>query len=60
MAGLLKNFRHVTVVQADERAFAWASDTPLGLTANGISIYYAAKTSQDPKLKDLAADPYVD
>jgi multiple sugar transport system substrate-binding protein len=31
-------------------------DGQIGLTANGISIYYAAKTSQDPKLKDLAAD----
>lgn len=26
------------------------------LTANGISVYYAAKTSSDPKLKEMAAD----
>jgi multiple sugar transport system substrate-binding protein len=28
----------------------------IGLTLNGISIYYAAKTSADPKVKGLAAD----
>ena len=26
------------------------------LTNNGISIYYAAKNSQDPKVKEMAAD----
>jgi multiple sugar transport system substrate-binding protein len=31
-------------------------DGQLSLTANGISIYYAAKTSTDPKLKEMAAD----
>ena len=31
-------------------------DGQLSLTANGISIYYAAKTSQDPKLQELAND----
>jgi multiple sugar transport system substrate-binding protein len=31
-------------------------DGQIGLTANGISIYYAAKTSQDPRLKEMAAD----
>jgi multiple sugar transport system substrate-binding protein len=31
-------------------------DGQCGLTLNGISIYYAAKTSQDPKLKEMAAD----
>jgi multiple sugar transport system substrate-binding protein len=31
-------------------------DGQIGLTYNGISIYYAAKTSQDPKLKALAED----
>src|SRR5215831_11115893 len=31
-------------------------DGQCGLTYNGISIYYAAKTSQDPKLKEMAAD----
>jgi multiple sugar transport system substrate-binding protein len=31
-------------------------DGQLSLTANGISIYYAALTSQDPKLKELAND----
>jgi multiple sugar transport system substrate-binding protein len=31
-------------------------DGQIGLTLNGISIYYAAKTSQDPKLKELAND----
>jgi multiple sugar transport system substrate-binding protein len=31
-------------------------DGQIGLTANGISIYYAAKTSQDAKMKELAAD----
>jgi multiple sugar transport system substrate-binding protein len=31
-------------------------DGQIGLTLNGISIYYAAKTSQDPKLKEMAAD----
>ena len=31
-------------------------DGQIGVTLNGISIYYAAKTSQDPKLKEMAAD----
>lgn len=31
-------------------------DGQLSVTANGISIYYAAKTSTDPKLKEIAAD----
>ena len=31
-------------------------DGQIGMTTNGISIYYAAKTSQDPKLKEMAAD----
>ena len=31
-------------------------DGQLFLTANGISIYYAAKTSPDPKLQEMAAD----
>src|SRR5205823_6755790 len=31
-------------------------DNQISLTNNGISIYYAAKTSQDPKLQELAND----
>jgi len=31
-------------------------DERISLTANGISIYQAAKTSQDPKLRAMAAD----
>jgi multiple sugar transport system substrate-binding protein len=31
-------------------------DGQLFLTANGISIYYAAKTSPDPKLQEMAKD----
>jgi multiple sugar transport system substrate-binding protein len=31
-------------------------DGQLHLTANGISIYYAAKTSPDPKLQEMAKD----
>ena len=31
-------------------------DGQLFLTANGISVYYAAKTSQDPKLQEMAND----
>jgi multiple sugar transport system substrate-binding protein len=31
-------------------------DGQLSLTANGISIYYAAKNSADPKLKEMASD----
>jgi multiple sugar transport system substrate-binding protein len=31
-------------------------DGQLGLTANGISVYFAAKNSQDPKMKEIAAD----
>src|SRR5438045_7789129 len=31
-------------------------DGQLFLTANGISIYYAAKTSQDPKLQEMEKD----
>jgi len=31
-------------------------DGQIGLTANGISVYYAAKTSQDPKLQEMAKD----
>ena len=29
-------------------------DGQISLTDNGISVYYAAKTSQDPKLKEMA------
>jgi multiple sugar transport system substrate-binding protein len=31
-------------------------DGQISLTANGISIYYAAKTATDPKLKEMTAD----
>ena len=31
-------------------------DGQISLTNNGISIYYAAKTSTDPKVKEMAAD----
>ena len=31
-------------------------DGQISLTANGISVYYAAKNSQDPKVKEMAAD----
>lgn len=31
-------------------------DGQCSLTANGISVYYAAKNSQDPKVKEMAAD----
>ena len=31
-------------------------DGQLSLTANGISVYYAAKNSSDPKIKEIAAD----
>ena len=31
-------------------------DGQCGLTNNGISIYFAAKTSQDPKLQEIAKD----
>jgi len=31
-------------------------DDQISITENGISIYYAAKTSQDPKIKAMAAD----
>jgi multiple sugar transport system substrate-binding protein len=31
-------------------------DGQISLTNNGISVYYAAKTSQDPKLKEMALD----
>lgn len=31
-------------------------DGQISITNNGISIYYAAKTSADPKLKEMAAD----
>jgi multiple sugar transport system substrate-binding protein len=31
-------------------------DGQCSVTANGISIYYAAKTSQDPKMKEMAND----
>ena len=33
-------------------------DSQLSVTNNGISIYYAAKNSPDPKVKELAADIY--
>ena len=33
-------------------------DGQISVTNNGISIYYAAKNSPDPKLKELAADIY--
>jgi multiple sugar transport system substrate-binding protein len=31
-------------------------DGQISLTNNGISVYYAAKNSQDPKVKEMAAD----
>jgi multiple sugar transport system substrate-binding protein len=31
-------------------------DDQISITENGISIYYSAKTSQDPKIKAMAAD----
>jgi multiple sugar transport system substrate-binding protein len=31
-------------------------DGQIGMTANGISIYYAAKNSQDAKMKEMAED----
>ena len=31
-------------------------DGQISLTNNGISVYYAAKNSQDPKIKEMAAD----
>ena len=31
-------------------------DGQLSLTANGISVYYAVKNSNDPKIKEMAAD----
>jgi multiple sugar transport system substrate-binding protein len=31
-------------------------DGQISLTANGISVYYAAKTSPDPKLQEMAKD----
>ncbi|MDM0043829.1 extracellular solute-binding protein [Variovorax dokdonensis] len=31
-------------------------DGQIAVTNNGISIYYAAKNSQDPKIKEMAAD----
>jgi multiple sugar transport system substrate-binding protein len=31
-------------------------DGQISATTNGISIYYAAKTSQDPKIKEMAPD----
>ncbi len=31
-------------------------DGQLSLTANGISVYYAAKNSNDPKVKEMVAD----
>jgi multiple sugar transport system substrate-binding protein len=31
-------------------------DSQISVTNNGISIYYAAKNSQDPKIKEMAAD----
>lgn len=31
-------------------------DGQISATANGISIYYAAKNSTDPRLKEMAAD----
>ena len=31
-------------------------DGQISVTANGISVYYAAKNSQDPKLKEMAVD----
>jgi multiple sugar transport system substrate-binding protein len=31
-------------------------DGQIGMTTNGISVYYAAKNSQDPKVKEMVAD----
>jgi hypothetical protein len=36
VAGLLETFRHVTVVMADDRAFAWAGDAPPPFTVGSI------------------------
>ena len=55
---LYPNFIEGTLSWLDPNNNKAYLDGQLFLTANGISIYYAAKTSQDPKMQELAKDTY--
>lgn len=58
MAGLLHSFPHVTVVEVDERAFAWASDAPLGLTADKIREKLG-ELLRAPDVRDVFGTPSI-
>jgi multiple sugar transport system substrate-binding protein len=53
---LYENFIPGTLSWLDPNNNKAFLDGQIGLTANGISIYYATKNAQDPKLKEMAAD----
>ncbi|MBS0337429.1 MAG: extracellular solute-binding protein [Proteobacteria bacterium] len=55
-AELYKTFAPGTLSWLDPNNNKAFLDGQISLTANGISVYYAAKTSSDPKIKALADD----
>ena len=55
-AELYKTFVPGTLSWLDPNNNKAFLDNQISVTANGISIYYAAKTSTDPKMKDMVAD----
>ncbi len=55
-AELYKTFAPGTLSWLDPNNNKAFLDGQISLTANGISVYYASKTSADPKIKELAGD----
>lgn len=53
---LYPNFAPGTLSWLDPNNNKAFLDSQVSVTNNGISIYYAAKNSQDPKVKEMAAD----
>lgn len=53
---LYPNFAPGTLSWLDPNNNKAFLDSQISVTNNGISVYYAAKNSQDPKVKEMAAD----
>lgn len=53
---LYPNFAPGTLSWLDPNNNKAFLDSQISVTNNGISVYYAAKNSQDPKVKEIAAD----
>ncbi|MCX5691898.1 MAG: carbohydrate ABC transporter substrate-binding protein, partial [Planctomycetota bacterium] len=54
---LYENFIPGTLSWLDPNNNKAFLDGQIGVTNNGISVYYAAKNSPDPKLKEPAIQP---